>query len=73
MCKRWIRRLIISGPSKCLFPFFLRNVRWPDSLERHPCSIGLNTTLPRNGISQPKQIAAPDEIDNNSDCDTNKE
>jgi hypothetical protein len=37
-------------------------VRWPDSLERHPYSIGLNTTLPRNGISQPKQIAAPERI-----------
>jgi hypothetical protein len=43
-----------------LFPFFLRNVGWPDPLERHPCSVSCNTALPRNGISQPKQIAAPD-------------
>src|SRR5450631_1194526 len=64
---------LLAGQANACSHFSLRNVRWPDSLERHPCSIGLNTMLPRNGISQPKQIAAPDEIDNNSDCDTNKE
>src|SRR5450755_1439488 len=64
---------LLAGQANACSHFSSRNVRRPDSLERHPCSIGLNTMLPRNGISQPKQIAAPDEIDNNSDCDTNKE
>ncbi len=55
--ERRVRWFIISGPSKRLFPFFLRNTDRPNSLKGHPGAISRNATLSRNRVSQAKQIA----------------
>src|SRR5215203_3943642 len=56
---KWrVRGLAVDRPSESPFPFLLRNICGPETFQRQPCTVGLNSALPRDGIPKPKHVAA---------------
>src|SRR5262249_34019924 len=52
-----------GGPGESLFPFLLRNMRRPDTLQWQPCAIRRNSPLPRDGVPETERVGARHKFD----------
>jgi hypothetical protein len=58
-----LRGPTVRGPGEPLFPFMLRNMRRPDTLQWQPCAICRNSPLPRDGVPETEGVGARHKLD----------